>query len=277
MEKAYCENLMSITKIVFSFVLILFCQMACGQDGIERRKVLNSFEDGSVLRERIKYLDKDTLEERIYHDNGNLQSIKQWYNGRLNGKSLVYDYEGPLVFREFYENHKLHGEFTCYYKNGNIQRTQHYQKGHEVDTTIYYNEVGDIESQEIFEIPCMFGDNTCSKTVVKYSKGKPSYSYKVIDGRQSKDHHVINQALYNLEFKKEEEVSSLEKGKSLYVKYCAACHGVNNPIVGPALKPLVKERENNVVFDLYTGSKMHPKTPLNKEEYNSLLEYIRRQ
>lgn len=263
-----------MNKLILA-ISILFSQVSIAQNKIERQETLNTYNGGQIMREHIKYHNNDTIIEKIYYESGQLNFLYRLVNGQRSGKSLVYLENGDLVFEQFYFQGKLNGQFKCFYSNGTIQRTEKYSLDNHVDTSVYFTETGMISREVIYKTPCGLGSSECNKTVIEYKNGTKVYSYDVINGWKSDDYIVYNQDLYNELMNSARETSNLDKGKALFRANCAMCHGLDKPIVGPALNQAIKDKDDNHLYEIITNSKTHPSSKLSKEEFDALMEFLK--
>ncbi|MGB0868294.1 MAG: c-type cytochrome [Flavobacteriales bacterium] len=256
-------------------VFILFSQVSCAQDKIERKETLNTYDGGQIMREHIKFQNNDTIIENVYFENGQLNFLYRLVNGKRNGKSLVYLENGDLVFEQYYSHGKLNDEFKSFYPDGTIQRTENYRLDNHVDTAIYYNETGTIIRKVIYKIPCEFGSSECNKMVIEYQNGTRVYSYEITKGWKSEDHIIYNHELYNELMQSTKEIPKLDKGKALFRANCAMCHSIDKPIVGPALNKAIKDKTDNQLYEIIVNSNSHPSSKLSKEEFDALMEFLK--
>lgn len=85
-----------------------------------------------------------------YHDNGQLDSRRNYVNGEKHGVWEDYHYNGQLSYRRNYANGKLHGVCESYYANGQLNYRKEYNMGKEVQPVI---ELTLDEIAEKFKIP----------------------------------------------------------------------------------------------------------------------------
>ena len=64
-----------------------------------------------------------------YFEDGKLNSIYRYKEGKLNGLSEHWNSEGVLIFEGEYCNGKQHGKFIKYYDNGKLRLKQHFVDG----------------------------------------------------------------------------------------------------------------------------------------------------
>ncbi|MDO8896024.1 MAG: toxin-antitoxin system YwqK family antitoxin [Bacteroidales bacterium] len=65
--------------------------------------------------------------KKSYYDNGNLRSILQYEDGKLNGHCEWFHENGRLQMESEYVLNSLHGKQTRYYENGVIQSVAFYK------------------------------------------------------------------------------------------------------------------------------------------------------
>jgi cytochrome c551/c552 len=263
-----------MNKLILA-VFILFSQISWAQDKIERKETLNTYDDGQIMREYIKYQGNDTIIEKVYYENGQLNFLYRLLDDQRNGKSLVYLENGDLVFEQFYSQGKLNVGFKCFYPDGTIQRTEKYSFDNNIDTTTYFNETGIITRKVIYKNPCEFGSSECNKTIIEYKNGTKVYSYNVTKGWKSDDHIIYNQDFYNELMQSAKKIPNLDKGKALFRANCSMCHGLDKAIVGPALNQAIKDKDDNQLYEIIVNSNTHPSSKLTKEEFDALIEFLK--
>ena len=156
---------------ILLLISFLIGQVSCTQDRVVERTVLNKYDNGQTMRERVKYLENDTLVEFVYFKNGQIDYKRQILNNRKNGWSYIYNEKGELIFFENYQNDKLSGEFKCFFPSGNISRIEHYDNNRNFDTTTYFNENEEVIKTVEYLTPCEFGSRTCKQFVTILKNG----------------------------------------------------------------------------------------------------------
>ena len=72
-----------------------------------------------------------------YYDNGNIESIKRYKYGRLNGKSTFWYENGQKLLDGNYKDNKADGKWTFWKENGNKDEDRDYRDGVLVNKTIF--------------------------------------------------------------------------------------------------------------------------------------------
>ncbi len=260
---------------LISRILILTGHFLNAQEDSFQKEVLSRYDNGQVMREHIKIPKNDTVLERVYYENGQLNLQYQLVGGQRNGDAYTYRENGDLLFEEVYRNGKFDGQFKCFYPDGSLQWIKNYNLDHLIDTSTFFNQSGTIIRKVIYNSPCPSGSSECDKTVIEYEKGIQVYSYLVKGGLKSEDHEVFNDTLYNELMQAAKEIPKLVKGKSLYMSNCAMCHRIEKPVVGPALNEAIKGKSDQQLYDIIVNSDTHPRTKLSREEYDALIEFLR--
>ena len=80
-----------------------------------------------------------------YHDNGQLQGIKTYKDGKKDGLYEKYYDNGKLEERVTYKDRKLDGLWETYYKNGQLWGIKTYKDGKLEGLYVLYNEDGTLE------------------------------------------------------------------------------------------------------------------------------------
>ena len=68
-------------------------------------------------------------EERFYYETGELNKIKIWKNGILQGNLITYYKTGEKYIISNYKNNKLDGDYIVYKKDGSIIEKYFYKDG----------------------------------------------------------------------------------------------------------------------------------------------------
>ena len=269
-------NLKKTTKFTLLTLIVLLGQLSCTQEKVENRNTLNTYTNGQLMREHVKYKDNDTIVEFIYFQNGKLNYKRQLLNNQRTGWSYTYNKKGDLQYRESYLNGNLTGEFTVFYPTGQISRIEHYQGNSNIDTTTYYSKNGQVTKKVVFLAPCEFGSCECDQLVVVYESGSKIYSFEVQNGLKSKDHEVYDQAVYLELIAKNGQEPLYEKGKSIFRNNCGMCHKIDNQLVGLGLSSFTKTMVADELVQIIGGGKGHPMIKLTEKEAEELIEYINR-
>ena len=95
--------------------------------------------------------DNKEHEEKIYYDNGNLEFINIYKNGKLHGLCKQWNRNRVLVFEGEYFEGKKHGKFNKYYDNGNprVLQTFHHDTLHGMKRS--YNE-DKLVSEQLYDM-----------------------------------------------------------------------------------------------------------------------------
>ena len=259
-----------LTLIIIQFIAnAVICQVQ-----IEKKDILNTYPNGKVMRERIKFIDNDTIVENVYYEDGVLNSTSHRYHNQLNGKKYTYNFEGLLIFEETYKSGKLSGKDIGYHINGQIAQIVYYENDNRIDTAKYFSENGKLIRLEIFHKPTPRYSYQEDKTVIIY-QGKPVYSYEVNSGLKSEYHTVIDKVLYAKLQESENMISILEKGQLVFRQNCAACHKMDKKLIGPALNCVLEKMSQDDIKRILYGRNNHPITKLNTIEWKELMEYLK--
>lgn len=267
-------NLKNMKYHILIPIICLLSHVSWAQEKIEKRTVLNQYDNGQTMREHVKYQDNDTLVEFVYFENGQINYKRQVMNNQRNGWSYIYNEKGELIFHENYLNNELTDNFYCYYPSGQISRVEHYRNNNNVDTTTYFNEDGQVIKTIAFISPCEFGSRECNQFVTIFENGSKVYSYKVDKGLKSEDHEIYNQPVYEKLIAKENQIPLHEKGKKIFQNNCGMCHKLDKPFIGPALSCITRTKNIDELTKIVGGQNGHPTSKLTEEEINALIEYI---
>jgi len=253
------------------FFLLTFLLLNCsGQEVIKQ----DFYDNGNLHIEHIKHKNSDTIIEKSYFENGQLSTLYHLVKGKRNGKSLLYFENGDLVFEQYYTNGMLDGIFKCFYPDGKILRIEYFNLNNNIDTSTFYDEVGKIIKKIYYHNPCPYGSQECNQTVTEYKNGIKVYSYEVKKGWKSDNHKIYNQDLYNEIKKTENKISATEQGSTLFKKNCAMCHGIKEPIVGPAIKTAMNNKTKKQLKGTLLNSSKHPNVKLSDKDIESLFIYL---
>lgn len=83
----------------------------------------------------------------VYHQNGNLDFISYYKNGKLDGISKTYYENGQLESEASYKNNKLDGISKGYYENGKLKYEIPYTNGKPKGTLKTYDENGQVNKK----------------------------------------------------------------------------------------------------------------------------------
>jgi hypothetical protein len=267
-------NLKNMKYYILIPIICLISQVSCAQEKIDKRTVLNKYDNGQTMREHIKYQNNDTLVEFVYFENGQINYKRQVVNNQRNGWSYTYNEKGELIFQENYLNNKLSDDFYCYYPSGQISRIEHYKNNKNIDTTTYFDEDGQVIRTIAFLSPCEFGSRECNQFVTIFENDSKVYGFRVEQGIKSKNHEIYNQAVYDKLMAQEKQIPLHEKGKMIFQNNCGMCHKLDKPLIGPALSCITNTKSTEDLKKLIGGENGHPTSKLTEEEINALIEYI---
>lgn len=259
--------------LIFSSIILLY-QFSFAQNEVQKRDTLEVYENGEVMREHIKFLGKDTVVEKIYFQNGQLNYYTHLFGDKRNGTSFTYDENGKLIFEENYIQNKLSGAFKAFYPTGKISRTERYDFNRNVDTTFYYSEKGEIATAVVYRNPCEFGSNICNQIVTVYENGLKVYSYEVVMGLKSEKHTVFDNKVYQQVMTRLDAIPLIEKGKTVFKINCGMCHTLDHFLVAPPLRCFTKSKSGLELKELMDGANGHLVTKLSEEEFTALKEYL---
>jgi len=98
------------------------------------------------------WFNKSTYEiEKIYYDDGSIESVVSKKNGKLNGPSNYYDNNTNLISTAHYMNDLLHGVWIEYFPNGNIKHQVFYNYGLKHNSEMWYYKNGKIKSETVYD------------------------------------------------------------------------------------------------------------------------------
>ena len=267
------KNLIKPTLLT---LIVLFGFFSCTQEKIESRDTLNTFDNGQVMREHVKYKDNDTIVEFIYFQDGQVNCKRQLLNKQRSGWSYMYNLNGDLLFQEHYLNGSLTGEFKAFYPTGQVSIIEQFQENKNIGTTLFYDKNGQVTKEVVFPEPCEFGSCECDQLVTLYENGSKIYSYKLEKGLKSEDHTIYDDAVYQRLIAEKDEVSLYEKGKLIFQMNCGMCHKINSQAAGVAFDSFSRTMTNDELFEFLGGSIGHPIVKVTHKESDALIEYINR-
>jgi antitoxin component YwqK of YwqJK toxin-antitoxin module len=93
---------------------------------------VNKFIYGKVIETDKEYETKYCIKHGLYkqyYENGSLEYISTYKNGKLNGEYKEWSDKGILVEHSHYKDSKLHGEYKLYYDSGKLYRGGVYING----------------------------------------------------------------------------------------------------------------------------------------------------
>ena len=268
------DNLKIMKNYILILISYLIVQVSWAQEKIEKRSVLNKYDNGQTMRERVKYQNNDTLVEFVYFENGQINFKRQVVNNQRNGWSYTYNEKGVLIFQENYLNNELSDVFYCYYPSGQISRIEHYKNNKNIDTTTYFEKDGQVIRTIAFLSPCEFGSRECNQFVTIFENGSKIYGFKVEQGITYENHEIYNQAIDDKLMAQEKQIPLHEKGKMIFQNNCGMCHKLDKPLIGPALSCITKTKNIDELTKIVGGQNGHPTSKLTEEEVNALIEYI---
>lgn len=268
------QKMNNITLYTLLIITVLTGQISFAQENVVYRITLDKYDNGQILREHIKYHNKDTVVELIYFQNGQLKDKRQLLNNQRTGWSYSYNEKGELIFQNNYLNGNLTGVFKTFYPTGQISIIAYYKNNKKIDTTTYYNENGQVIKKVAFLLPCEFGSPECNQSVVIYENDSKIYSYEVVNGMKSENHTVYDQTVYQKIKAHEDKKPLHEKGKMIFQSNCGMCHKLDKPIIGPALNCITKTKKKDELTKIIVGKQGHPISKLTDKEIEALIEYI---
>src|SRR3954463_14837318 len=89
-----------------------------------QKKVEIRNNNGIVIESYFVDKDDTTKKEGVYnrfYDDGKIQEVSTYKNGKLNGERKLYQQSGKLMQTETYVNDKYEGSFKSYYDDGTLQ------------------------------------------------------------------------------------------------------------------------------------------------------------
>ena len=245
------------------------------QESIEKRTVLNRYDNGQTMREHVKYQNNDTLVEFIYFENGQVNSKRQVIDSQRNGWSYIFNEKGELIFRENYKNGELCDDFYCFYPNGQISRIEKYRNNNLIDTATHFNEDGHVLRTVAYLSPCEFGSQDCDQFVTIFENDSKVYGYNVYKGLKSETHIIYNQSAYAKLMANENQIPLHVQGETIFRNNCGMCHKLDKPIVGPALSCITETTSKDEMTKIIGGNNGHYRRILTEKEIDALIEYIK--
>ena len=79
---------------------------------------------------------KKNGKEKIYYENGQISSIKNYKDGKANGEYIEYYTDGELKLKGSYKNGLREGEFKTYLINSKSAGSMFYKNGKEIKSTL---------------------------------------------------------------------------------------------------------------------------------------------
>lgn len=95
--------------------------------------------------------------KRSMWDNGNLKSVLQYKDGKLNGKCEWYFENGKLSQSATYNYNQLEGEMIQYHENGIVSMVGYYRNDLKDSVFTYYNPSGKIVTIENYKMDSLNG------------------------------------------------------------------------------------------------------------------------
>ena len=93
---------------------------------------------GQLEREEHYKDNMINVEVSTWHENGQLESVKNYTNDLLNGQSTYYWYEdGQKLIDGSYKYEKPDGKWTIWNENGMVLEELNYKDGNLIDRTIF--------------------------------------------------------------------------------------------------------------------------------------------
>ena len=93
---------------------------------------VNKFIYGKVIETDKEYETKYCIKHGLYkqyYENGSLEYMSTYKNGKLDGEYKEWSEKGILVEHSYYKDSLLHGEYNLYYASGKLFREGVYING----------------------------------------------------------------------------------------------------------------------------------------------------
>lgn len=112
--------------------------------GNKQGKWLEQYEDGQIMSIR-QYKDGFKYgEEKEFYNNGQLMNLKNWesdeYAETLHGWSIMYSYQGELIFKMHYDHGIPHDSVLEYYNSGTLKMKGFYNQGIKASVWEFYDQ-----------------------------------------------------------------------------------------------------------------------------------------
>ncbi|PCI31270.1 MAG: hypothetical protein COB60_12260 [Flavobacteriaceae bacterium] len=123
-------------------------------------------------------------EYKKYFDNGQIEVIGNFENGKKNGKWKLYNGNGQLVMIINYENGVVNDQWKSFHKNGQLKVIGNYEKEERNDEWKYYHENGKLEEIGNYEYGKRNGEwksyfeNGKLEAIGNYKNGKENGEWK---------------------------------------------------------------------------------------------------
>lgn len=132
---------------LFSFILL----MGCERPVIEKIEKKHPNGKPQLVSYYQEIDGKEVLvEEKHYHDNGELKMGGKFLNGKREGEWRAYFNNNQLQSLGTFKNGKRIGEAKVYYPNGQLRYEGQYENDKEVGHWKFYNEQGKLVKEEDF-------------------------------------------------------------------------------------------------------------------------------
>jgi antitoxin component YwqK of YwqJK toxin-antitoxin module len=263
-------------RSIFVITLSLLVQISLAQNKIEKQIVLDKNKNGKTMREHIKFQGNDTIIEKIYFPNSQLNYKRQIFNDQRNGWSYTFTEKGKLLFLENYLDNKLTGITKAYYPSGKVSRVEYFRNNKHIDTADYFDENLQITMKVVYKNPCELGSKECNQVIYIYENGNKVYSYEVDNGLKSDNHKIYDQKVYLKLLQGELAVALPEKGMTIFQNNCGMCHRLDIQLIGPELNCITKKKNTDEISYIVNGGNGHPTSKLTEKEITAIIEYIKK-
>ena len=86
-----------MTKLLIILLFLFGCT------NTEKVRITERYESGNP-RTEMTTKDGHIQLMRVFFENGDVQAVQNYKDGKLHGKSIVYDIDGNVLLEQFYEN-----------------------------------------------------------------------------------------------------------------------------------------------------------------------------
>jgi antitoxin component YwqK of YwqJK toxin-antitoxin module len=97
------------------------------------------------------YKDGELNGKEVAKLGNNLWAEENYVDGKRNGESFGYYYDGQVAFKRNYKDGKVNGKWIIYYENGMIHEKRNSVDGKPDGKWVVYHENGDILDEDIWE------------------------------------------------------------------------------------------------------------------------------
>lgn len=139
MKKKYCFK--------WFWVMAIFLVSCSHQKKVEIRN-----NNGIVIESYFVDKDDPNKKEGVYnrfYDDGKIQEVSLYKNGKLNGERKLYQSSGKLMQTETYVNDKYEGPFKSYYDDGTLQQEGNYKDNMMSGVWKNYYQIPNVEKNEM--------------------------------------------------------------------------------------------------------------------------------